>query len=217
MSDALQMPARARVTFGAFLAGAGTVGLIWALTTRTALPAHSAPEPFVLEPAPTNPPVTTEPEQADTPDAASTPDVTIERPPGTLTPEQWATIGPTYHPSPPTREEGAGESASADDTAPSEQDLPVVYLDERERASESETATPDEQPQQPRSAVQPIRINLADASELQLLPGIGPVLAQRIVDDRSANGPFRNAADLQRVKGIGEKTSAKLAPMIAFD
>ena len=54
----------------------------------------------------------------------------------------------------------------------------------------------------------PININRATADELDALPGIGPVLASRIVNYRKANGPFTAIEDLQRVSGIG---SAKFA------
>jgi len=48
-----------------------------------------------------------------------------------------------------------------------------------------------------------INVNTADAAELERLPGVGAVLAQRIVSDREAQGPFATVEDLQRVKGIG--------------
>lgn len=54
----------------------------------------------------------------------------------------------------------------------------------------------------------PININRATAGELDSLPGIGPVLASRIIDYRKANGPFATVDDLQKVSGIG---SAKFA------
>ena len=50
-----------------------------------------------------------------------------------------------------------------------------------------------------------ININTASNSQLETLPGIGPVLAQRIIDDRNANGPYRDVADLARVPGISKK------------
>ncbi|MEO1716218.1 MAG: helix-hairpin-helix domain-containing protein [Planctomycetota bacterium] len=62
-----------------------------------------------------------------------------------------------------------------------------------------------------------IAVNSASAAELDLLPGIGPIYAQRIVDERAANGLFTSIEDLQRVRGIGPKTAAKLAPLITFD
>ena len=47
-------------------------------------------------------------------------------------------------------------------------------------------------------------LNRASAAELQLLNGIGPRLAARIIKYREANGPFNSAEDLTRVRGIGE-------------
>jgi competence protein ComEA len=55
-----------------------------------------------------------------------------------------------------------------------------------------------------------IALNQADASVLEDLPGVGPVLAERIVAHREANGPFDTVEDLLEVPGIGE---AKLAAM----
>lgn len=53
-----------------------------------------------------------------------------------------------------------------------------------------------------------LRLNRATASELEALPGVGPVLAERIVSFRDENGPFETIEDLLEVPGIGE---AKLA------
>jgi len=55
-----------------------------------------------------------------------------------------------------------------------------------------------------------ISLNQADVTELEDLPGVGPVLADRIVAHREANGPFETVEDLLEVPGIGE---AKLAAM----
>ena len=58
----------------------------------------------------------------------------------------------------------------------------------------------------------PVNINTADVFELTQLPGIGEVLAQRIVDYRSAHGPFTAVEQLTHVEGIGEgKLEAILA------
>jgi competence protein ComEA len=60
-----------------------------------------------------------------------------------------------------------------------------------------------------------VNINTATVQELQLLPRVGPALAQRIVDFRTANGPFKAPEELARVKGIGEKSFARLAPYVS--
>lgn len=57
-------------------------------------------------------------------------------------------------------------------------------------------------------------INTADVVTLDALPGIGPVLAKRIVDHRSENGSFTSVDQLTDVKGIGENSLAKIKPLI---
>lgn len=55
-----------------------------------------------------------------------------------------------------------------------------------------------------------VDLNRADALELSLLPGVGPVLANRITANRDRLGPFHSVADLDRVYGVGSKTLAEL-------
>ena len=59
----------------------------------------------------------------------------------------------------------------------------------------------------------PIDVNTATQAELERLPGIGPVMAGRIIDARTA-GRFRAPDDLRRVKGIGPKTLDSIRPFV---
>jgi competence protein ComEA len=57
-------------------------------------------------------------------------------------------------------------------------------------------------------------VNSADWPELAVLPNIGESLAKRIVQDRALHGPFRELADLRRVRGIGPKTLEGMKPYL---
>jgi competence ComEA-like helix-hairpin-helix protein len=54
-------------------------------------------------------------------------------------------------------------------------------------------------------------VNRDSARDLELLPGVGPVRAGALVDSRERDGPFRNRADLERVRGIGPQTALRIA------
>ena len=56
----------------------------------------------------------------------------------------------------------------------------------------------------------PVNINRATVKELDRLPGIGPVIAQRIVDYRNLNGSFIAVEDLKKVSGIGGSKFEKI-------
>jgi competence protein ComEA len=59
-----------------------------------------------------------------------------------------------------------------------------------------------------------VDINRASTEEFQKLPGIGPKLAQQIVDYRTKHGPFRRVEDLLIIKGIGNKKWEALRPYV---
>ena len=60
-----------------------------------------------------------------------------------------------------------------------------------------------------------VNINEADASELALLPRVGPALSARIVEYREETGKFKSPEDLMLVRGIGEKTFELMEPYVA--
>jgi competence protein ComEA len=60
----------------------------------------------------------------------------------------------------------------------------------------------------------PLDLNAATVDQLQDLPGVGPVLAQRIVEWRNANGRFTSVEELQEVSGIGEQRLAELRDLV---
>jgi competence ComEA-like helix-hairpin-helix protein len=82
--------------------------------------------------------------------------------------------------------------------------------------AEAAPAPPITAPAAPNSLVA-ININTATAAELELLPGIGPALAARIVEDRERKGLFKSVDNLDRVKGIGPETLRKLRSAATAD
>ena len=56
----------------------------------------------------------------------------------------------------------------------------------------------------------------ATAQQLEGLPALGPAMARRIVANRDSFGPFKAIENLRRVRGIGPKTLARLAPLVTF-
>jgi competence protein ComEA len=76
-------------------------------------------------------------------------------------------------------------------------------------------------PVQP-SSLQPasrgkVNINTADGATLETLPGIGPALAQRILDFRQASGPFERIEDVMEVSGIGPGIFDQIGELITTD
>jgi competence protein ComEA len=60
----------------------------------------------------------------------------------------------------------------------------------------------------------PLDLNTASAADLEALPGLGPALAQRIVDYRRQHGPFKKIEDLEQVPGLGPKKLERLKPQL---
>jgi competence protein ComEA len=62
----------------------------------------------------------------------------------------------------------------------------------------------------------PVDINRAAAADLIRIPGVGDVTAERIIECREKNGPFKTVADLEKVTGIGKKKAEKIGGYITF-
>lgn len=60
----------------------------------------------------------------------------------------------------------------------------------------------------------PVDLNTATPSQLDALPGIGPVLAARIVEHRRSHGPFAGVDELLAVRGIGPRSFERLRPLV---
>jgi competence protein ComEA len=69
-------------------------------------------------------------------------------------------------------------------------------------------------PDRPASRPSRVDLNRATAGELESLPGIGPALAQRIIEDRKRGGLYLRPEDLLRVRGIGPATLARIRNLI---
>ena len=93
------------------------------------------------------------------------------------------------------------------------QDGDQVFIGELSTLSTSGVASNKTQPNQKNSC---LNINLADSNALDTLPGIGPVMAQKIIDWREQNGSFKNISDLNKVKGIGAAKYAELEKLVCI-
>ncbi|MBI2820895.1 MAG: helix-hairpin-helix domain-containing protein [Acidobacteria bacterium] len=77
-------------------------------------------------------------------------------------------------------------------------------------------STPVLQAQQETVAPAKVNINAGTVEQLSTLPGVGPATAQKILEFRSKNGPFKRIEDLMAVQGIGEKKFLKLKDRITL-
>jgi competence protein ComEA len=110
---------------------------------------------------------------------------------------------------------GLTEDAAIDEINLAEHvaDAQHIHIRRRGEASPSSASTHDGAAGESNDG--PLNINTASAADLDGLPGVGQSIAERIVEYRTANGPFPSVEDLQKVKGIGPALFAKLAPLVA--
>jgi len=102
----------------------------------------------------------------------------------------------------------APESIVADEQA--------VMTQQRQEAEQLETAISHD----PRIAFflgRPMQLHQATAQDLQLLPGIGPVLAKKIVLFRDQHGCIHDMEQLRQIRGVGKKMAARLTEQLTFD
>ena len=97
--------------------------------------------------------------------------------------------------------------------------VPVLSESPTESTGDSsftQAASPENRPLTQGGQASPslIDLNTATAQELETLPGIGPVMAGRIVTHRDTNGPFASVDDIQNVPGIGPKTLESIRPLV---
>lgn len=85
------------------------------------------------------------------------------------------------------------------------------------RSRQSSFETQSNRPAPAAEMSQKININTASASDLEKLPGVGEVLAERIVSHRTQHGPFRRVEHLMMVRGISERKFHGFRSMIKME
>lgn len=102
-------------------------------------------------------------------------------------------------------------------TIPAQTESALPSVPAASAPTEKSTAAPTEAATQPPTEPGPLDLNRATAQELTTLPGIGEVLAQRIVDYREAHGSFQSVEELIAVEGIGEGKLEKLRELVTVE
>lgn len=102
-------------------------------------------------------------------------------------------------------------------TVPAQTESALPSVPAASAPTEKSTAAPTEAATQPPTEPGPLDLNRATAQELTTLPGIGEVLAQRIVDYREAHGSFQSVEELIAVEGIGEGKLEKLRELVTVE
>ena len=107
--------------------------------------------------------------------------------------------------------------AAASSVAAESPEAPEAPEEPETPEAPEEPAAPEETETEPDGMASRVNLNTADAAALESLPGIGPALAQRIIDYRTANGPFQTTAEIQDVRGIGAGIYAEIKDSITVE
>lgn len=92
--------------------------------------------------------------------------------------------------------------------------LPGLGLAKATKSTVTEIAATEQTNEVMAEVNKEININTADQQVLTQIKGIGPSTAKKIIDYRNENGEFKSIDDLMNVKGIGEKSLAKMRPYL---
>ena len=123
-----------------------------------------------------------------------------------------ARASPTYSPSPAARSPGVDLTTLNLARQVIDGEQIIVGQPAAPQPTTAPGATTSTAPTAPTDA--PVNLNTATLDQLDVLPGVGPVLAQRILDYRSQNGPFTTIDQLQEVPGVGPKKFDSLKPHV---
>lgn len=88
--------------------------------------------------------------------------------------------------------------------------IAAIVLTAPALGAQSKTAAP----KSAATAAAPVNLNTATVEQLATIPGVGPKMAERIIDYRQKNGGFKKVEDLMNVSGVGEKSFLKMKPLI---
>lgn len=186
-----------------------TYYLVLLLVLCAALAACQQPAPIVVVPpptaAPTAPP-TPAPVRVYVSGAVATPGV-YTLPPRSLVDDALKAAG--------------GASAEADldrvNLALEVRDQQQIHVPRKGESAPAQPTSPSDAAVSAATGARRVNINTATQAELETLPRIGPSIAQRIVDYRTRNGPFKKIEDIKNVSGIGEAMFSAIKDLIAVE
>lgn len=115
------------------------------------------------------------------------------------------------------RNESSRDSIVIQTERPAAAELPEVNGTEKKTSAETKQTDADETTETASQTGEKIDLNTANLEQLQTLPGVGEVIAQRILDYRSACGGFLTIEQLMEVNGIGEAKFSKMKDLVTVE